>query len=710
MNNFSDKPIAHSSEDLLNRKQLISVVSNHLLSPSCKDGLVISINGKWGSGKTSIVNMIKENIQDRRYDNNDEVIPVVVDYSPWNITSQDQTIRQFLTTLSDRFLYKRVLRILKRTLNIVDGVSTFIPSKAIRGAVKSISKAMKEYTNTFLNNPSELDLFKEEVEKHLLKTSLRYIVFIDDLDRLNKNEIILLIQLMKSICNFSNITYVLLYDKEIVANAVSEQQSVNGYAYLEKIVQAEYNVPNIRHDLIENLLSNDLEKLFDGKNTDEDNKRISEFFSFGLFRQLTTIREEKRFLNSFRYVFEIFYKEIDLADLLTITYLRFVDERLFKLIIENQEAVLGTKHFIDYNTADKEKSDFYNQIEENTNFDDSKSEFLLSHLFPYMFSSIPEDSGALYRKGKLCVPRIFHKYIQMDFDNDDVSLETINNVLNNNSADVLSSFSKQLNPGQGRHLLYVLNDFCKTLKDKRMFESVLTFLFRDFSSLQYSRPMFIVDKNYYIGSICYSAIKNLGIADAQQLFLDIVSKGDDVGALVCLADYIRYHEQDRRFDFSAIDEDTKRKLFKIIDDKVIDVLDKHIDLETYSFSSIVNHVLLDIPDRLKQLVTKKDSLWLVRFIARSALIGRSYSDDVHFYISYNFNVLNSVVKLDNLGIDALIEKAWNKKDKQRLIVFKMQLNNIKSKDKNITGYSIEEIREYCNQSEIVFEASDDYEK
>ena len=709
MNAFNDKPILNSSYDLLNRKQFSSIIANHLLSPSSKDGLVVSINGKWGSGKTSIANMIKECIQAQKYSDDNNVIPVLINYSPWNLNTQNQTIRQFLNSLSDHFASTRVLKVLKSTLNIVNGVATFVPSLSVKKAIKGISGSLNKYIEAVLKHPSDLEEYKNKVEKHLSKTRLRYIVFIDDLDRLNNKEIKLVIQLIKSICNFSNVTYVLLYDKEIVANAVKEEQSIDGYAYLEKIVQTEYNVPAIRHEIIEDLISKDLIELFGGKNDDSDNKRISEYFNLGMFKQIATIREERRFLNNFRLLFERFYKEIDLADLLAITYLRFVDENLYKLIVKNQQAVLGIKHFSDHTEANKAKDEFIKKVCD-TKFDYIDAEYLLSHLFPYLFGAFPEEFGDLYRKGRLCVPRIFHKYIQMDFDGGDMSLEIVNNVLDSKSANVLSDFSKDLNPEQGRHLLHLLSDYCKSLKDKEMFKSILDFLFSNFSSLQYSRPLFIVDKNFYVGSICNSALKNLGTYVAQKMFIETVSKGEDVGALVCLADYIRYADQDRHFDFSVVDEKTKNELFEIIDEKVLAVLDTNIKIDTYSFANIVDHVLLDVPDKLRDLISTKQKDWLTCFIIRSARIGRSYSDDVHFYISYNFDVLNSVIKLDNAGIDVLINETSFNKDKQRLIVFKMQLNGEKPKDKSMVGYSIEDIQAYCSKQSIDFAASDDYEK
>ena len=708
MNILSDKPITNSSNDLLNRKHFSSIIANHLLSPSSNDGLVISINGKWGSGKTSVANMVKECILTQQYSNEDKVIPVIINYSPWNIVTQDQTIRQFLTCLSNHFLYKKVIKVLKSTLNVIDGVATFLPSRAIKSTIKNISSSLKEYIDKVIANPSDLETFKNKVEAHLLQSSLRYIVFIDDLDRLNNNEIKLVIQLVKSICNFSNITYVLLYDKDIVAKAVDEEQCVDGHVYLEKIVQTEYNVPAIRHELIDNIILKDLNELLNGKNSESDNKRITEYFSLGLFKHFTTIREEKRFINNFRFILEKFYKEIDLADLIAITYLRFVDESAYKLIVSYQESLLGLKYYNDNIAATNEKNEFIGLFNK-TKFSYSKNEYFLRHLFPYMFAYVGGNSNNLFRKGRMCEIHMFHKYIQMDFDSDDTSLELINNVLNSNNSKVFSQFVNDLKPDQNRHLLMILGDYCSTVKNKDIFAPVLDFLFKDFSSIEYTHNPFSVDKNYYVGSICCSALTNLGLDEAQQLLIESVKKGTDVGALVCLADYIRYTNEDKHFHFSTISKSAKNELFSIIDDKVLHLLDTNIDANVYSFNQVVNHVLLDVPDKLKTLVDKKDSKWLISFVANSVYISKSYSDTIHYHFSYNIDLLNNILKLNDEGIDFLIAKSSSNREIQRLLVYKMQLNGTKPKDNYITGFSTEDIQCYCDKNNISFNASDDYE-
>lgn len=708
---YADKPINESSEDILKRKDFSYRIADYLLSPSSNDGLVVSINGKWGSGKTSIANLIKERIKRSSYCFSDNVIPVIVDYSPWNVNDQDQIIDQFLNTLSESFVYKKVLRYLKTIIKVTSKVVSFTPIPcSIKSTIKAVDNAFSKYVDALNSNNGSLEEIKNKVEKYLKNTTLRYLVFIDDLDRLNKTEIRLLIQLIKSTCNFSNVTYVLMFDKEIVADALSDEQSIDGNAYLEKIIQLEFNVPLIRSDIIIELLGRDLERLVGDKTNNVLNRRIQDYLSLGLFRQFTTIRDEKRYINNLKFAIDMFDKEIDIPDLMAMTYFRLIDEDIYKLFLDNQDCLLGIHYFNKDDEARRSESEFISKIKA-TKFNYSESPYLLKHIFPYMFSKIPEKHGEDYLKGRIFVPNIFHKYAQMDFDYEDISLDRINNILRfDYSSQRLSEMSKELNPEQGRKLLYILANYCEGIKDQHAFESVLSFLFQAFSELPYSRPFLFVDKNYYVGSICYSLIKNLDIKIAENVLVAAVVDGSDVGSLVSLCNYLSYSRNDRHFDFSNVSDETKKKIIEETLKKVLSVIDADVDGNYYSFYLVIAFAITHGKKQLKEIIKEKDDSWLTTFIVRSIYLNHSYSDDYHFYLIYPIDSIKQVLQIDKEKIEKLIVNCSENKNKQRLIVFMMQIDGETPEDKQISGFSMKEIQNYCDRSNIVFVASDDYEK
>ena len=709
---YSDLPIATKEEDILNRNDFSCVIADYLLSPASNNGLVLSINGEWGSGKTSIANMIKASINEEKFTKDSKVIPIIVNYSPWNISNSDQIINQFLNTLSDNFLYKKVLKIVGKILKASSIIASLAPiPPTIKETAKNIDNTFSRYVTALNKNSGDLEDFKNKVEMHLNKSVLRYIVFIDDIDRLNNHEIKMLIQLIKSTCNFSNITYVLLYDKKIVSKALTgEQGNVDGSSYLKKIVQMEFNVPNVKHETIIELLGKDLEKLLNGKYKMDSGPRLQDFLSFGLFSQITTIRDEKRFMNCLSFVTDSHSEEIDPIDLIAITYLRYIDENIYELILKYEGCLLGTKSslFDDKKNSELRKS-FFKELAD-TKFQNENSKLFLSELFPNMFSRIPDKHGKEYLAGRLCIPNIFHKYANMDLDYEDMSLKKLNNIIKYMDSGALSKFAKELNPDQGRKLLYVLGDFSENLSEENMFRQILGFLFNDFSTLNYSRPFLIVDKSYYVGKICNSLVHNIELSKAEKILIEAVENGNDIGALVWLCDYLTYRDQDRHFDFKLVSDDTISKLKTITLNKVLYAFDKNINAPYSDYNRIICFALINGEEELKKLIKEKDELWIAIFIAKSVSIGQSYFNHRHHvYYRYDISLLEKAIDFKNIDLNSQIRINKDNALKQRLIAFQMFVDGLTPADADLKGFSVEEIQKYSDDKSIGFVASDDYE-
>lgn len=63
MNYNSDKPINTVDQDLLGRSSFSKQLGNAIYNYDVKDGLVVGLFGKWGTGKTSVINMALNEIE-----------------------------------------------------------------------------------------------------------------------------------------------------------------------------------------------------------------------------------------------------------------------------------------------------------------------------------------------------------------------------------------------------------------------------------------------------------------------------------------------------------------------------------------------------------------------------------------------------------------------------------------------------------------------
>lgn len=78
-----DTPIENIEQDLLNRTDFAEQFADSIIRLSQQNCFTVSLNGQWGSGKTSLLNLIKNRIIFRRdYDDTMDSYPIIVDFSP----------------------------------------------------------------------------------------------------------------------------------------------------------------------------------------------------------------------------------------------------------------------------------------------------------------------------------------------------------------------------------------------------------------------------------------------------------------------------------------------------------------------------------------------------------------------------------------------------------------------------------------------------
>ncbi|OGO81269.1 MAG: hypothetical protein A2Y21_10735 [Clostridiales bacterium GWC2_40_7] len=185
----SDKPIVASDEDLLGRRHFASALSRAVLSFKQKDSLTIGLFGKWGSGKTSIINMFENELHLYEYSSYDEQ-PIIIKFNPWNFSDQNQLIKQFFLALSSGLDLGNIKETLKQLstgiekVGQVADIAKFIP--IIAPVAQVVAPLLHDYAKVLKGSDEETDLqkIKNKISNELLKINTKLIIIIDDIDRL----------------------------------------------------------------------------------------------------------------------------------------------------------------------------------------------------------------------------------------------------------------------------------------------------------------------------------------------------------------------------------------------------------------------------------------------------------------------------------------------------------------------------------------------
>ena len=142
-----DLPITKNSEDILNRSTFANSLAKTLLQYSFSSSLTIGLYGEWGSGKTSLLNMVLETVESK--DSN----TVILRFNPWLCSNSKQLITQFFKQLSAAIKLKKpknetAWELIDQYADLFDAANMIPGAGTIISALgKTLAKEAKEKTN-----------------------------------------------------------------------------------------------------------------------------------------------------------------------------------------------------------------------------------------------------------------------------------------------------------------------------------------------------------------------------------------------------------------------------------------------------------------------------------------------------------------------------------------------------------------------------------
>lgn len=326
--NLSDKAIENISDDKLGRSSFSKRISEFINDYKEVGSFSLGLTGNWGTGKTSIINMIKETNRNNKSSN-----ILIYEFNPWDISTRKQLFSDFFSGMSSVLESEEGIKIEKakeisQKLKLYANI--FKPLKYIP-ALSPVLEAVSDILNITSDNlkvyseSKENDLFglKNELNALLKEQNKKVLIIIDDIDRLSDGEIKEVFHLIKSVGNLSNTFYLLSYDKNLVTSVMNKVQEGRGQEYTEKLINLEINVPQIKKEAINEIFKEDLLLIFPelcDKRKYNPNIVIS-LFECILDENFFNLREVKRFLNIMS-LLSSFAKRLNIIDFIIVQFLK----------------------------------------------------------------------------------------------------------------------------------------------------------------------------------------------------------------------------------------------------------------------------------------------------------------------------------------------------------------------------------------------------
>ncbi len=422
---LAEKAISTTEEDAFGRQEFAKDISR-LISEQSSDSLTVGIYGNWGAGKSSLLNLVRSNLEKNN--------TITINFTPWYFESEsnDLILRFFDQLLAALNKDRGINSDLKKYLN--DYIKLFA-AFSIRPPGLMIN--LKEIIS---NEERDLYKLKKELEDEFKKTKKRIVVFIDELDRLDNDEIKLIFKLMRLIGDFPNTTYIVGMDEEKISESMGAtlnkgNKDINdsevGMEYLEKFIQIPIYLPRIEKSNMLSFIKNKLSLSFNEDQLKEINTQLLIDFIFSLD---FSVRNIIRYFNLVSFFSTILKDEVNLNDLLILLIIKIKNIKLFNFISRNPDYFTERvdKKILEKDKELKEMQDTLNQFKPIL--------LQLSIYSAQLFNGEPPRNPYIKGKNRLSTKENFIKYFKYSVPEGAISVAEIKlflNQLNNLNGNLL---------------------------------------------------------------------------------------------------------------------------------------------------------------------------------------------------------------------------------------------------------------------------------
>lgn len=252
MRGVKDSPHDNVKVEKLGLVKEIRALSRFILN--CETPMTIAIQGDWGTGKTSMMLMIKQFIQTKCE---------CVWFNTWQFSQfqmQDDVPLALLAQLLEQVIGEK-----SKLAEFFSGFMKNLKDATVAVAdvaagVTGVSKAVGSiFQERVVGQATQLKQLKEKLEnvikERLVKTGkTRLVVFVDDLDRMNPGKAVELMEVIKIFLDLPGCVFVLAVDYGVVSRGVREKygadmDEMKGRSFFDKIIQLPFNLPVARYTI-----------------------------------------------------------------------------------------------------------------------------------------------------------------------------------------------------------------------------------------------------------------------------------------------------------------------------------------------------------------------------------------------------------------------------------------------------------------------------
>lgn len=444
-----DSPVEALADDSLGRQALAVTVAEEIRTLDASRGFVLALTGPWGSGKTSLLNLVKLSLAD-------EPPLRVVDFNPWMFAGTDQLVDAFFRELAAQL--RGGGRLLDSIAADLDKYAAYLAPLALVPYLGKVVTAAKDAAGALRQHGSVVRQ-RDVLIDGLRQLDRPVVVVVDDIDRLERVDIRDVFKLVRLTGNFPNVVYVLAFDRVRVEQALSES-GPDGRAYLEKIVQLVVDIPATpTAQLTRHLIAAVGASV---PRTRLDHDRWNDVLTSVVTPLVSTIRDVARYAASVRPTLRSVGEDVDVVDTLALEAVRLFLPDTFRAIVSAQQA-LTVLQPADANATDRTRRLLESVLDTAPAHEDAVRA-LVTHLFPgaaaVLDGSLREDAtraNRWFRERRVAHPSVLSRYLEHTASEAYAIFLDAERALHLlGDRDGLTDFLAEVPAGRLRYVLYVL--------------------------------------------------------------------------------------------------------------------------------------------------------------------------------------------------------------------------------------------------------------
>lgn len=422
---YTDKPASIQSEDCFQRYEFSKRIASIVAKPSIDKSLIIGLYGRWGEGKTTVMNFIQKELPKET---------ITVNFNPWLFSDEQHLLKSFFTSISDslgasdKTKKEKIGELLSDYGGAIGSVTQFVGFS---------TDGLEKFGNKLKSTSTEE--LKKRIDELIIQSGKSIVVFVDDIDRLDITEVQYVFKLVKLVGDFPRTCYILSFDDEMVSSALAPKYGGDsksaGYNFLEKIIQIPLKIPKASKTALSkytlDLLNRVLDDSFIDLNQVESNEFL-EVFNNAFLPIMDNPRLGIRFANSLSFSLPLLKGEVNISNLMILEGVKIFYPGLYDFIRSNGQLFLertdGDQS--DFNNKKQKQNEIKKEISQATAVYDEKRQKviirMLEQLFPqlksiYSNSGYADDIYVRWTKEKrICSTKYFDRYFSYSVQEGDI--------------------------------------------------------------------------------------------------------------------------------------------------------------------------------------------------------------------------------------------------------------------------------------------------